>query len=315
MKKITKLIISALSLSVVISVTGCAVGPWGGLIIGNPFSGIAEARQAREYNERQAELKKEALQKELLAEKNYGPPQVIYRIDQKRYITLEKYTHCDNGQIFFHNDEKNIKLPLAVSSRSVMNYKGKFIWAAKSDNMLAFPLVRGGNDHCSDTIKNCAYSILSASNDGGEKFSEIIFGASNSSNSKEYTVVLTDDAIYTKRDKYPTDKFSVDTDGKFYNVRQVWVQDELYKGLLKFGVPKDVLANNRVGYIPSWLKALHDYSDIQIHEVDVKAHKLLNQLNNSPTLEKLPDEKIGKSISSEFTCNDALIPTQPKNQG
>ncbi len=108
MKKITKLIISALSLSVVISVTGCAVGPWGGLIIGNPFSGIAEARQAREYNERQAELKKEALQKELLAEKTYGPPQVIYRIDKKRYITLENYTHCDNGQIFFHNDEQKI---------------------------------------------------------------------------------------------------------------------------------------------------------------------------------------------------------------
>ncbi|UJD92167.1 hypothetical protein FS594_25870 (plasmid) [Rahnella aquatilis] len=316
MKKITKLIVSALSLSAVISMTGCAVGPWGGLAIGNPFSGIAEARQAREYNERQEALKIEATKKQQLAATIHNPQQVIYHIDKNRYLTLEDYSNCDDGSIYYHNDNKKIKTKLWFLSKGTMNYQGKFIWAAKNDDILALPFVRGDNDACGDSLRGCAYSILSASNDGGKNFSDIKFHASNSSNSKDYTIIITDDAIYIKSVYYDAEKYQTNSAGEFYNVRQAWIEDEFYKGMLKFGVPVDVLVkSNPLGYSFIWLKDKHNYLDSQIHEVDVKADALFNQLNNSPTLEKLPNDKLGISLSSKFSCNVDPMPTKPKNQG
>ncbi len=76
----------------------------------------------------------------------HNPPQVIYRIDKNRYLTLEDYSNCDDGSIYYHNDNKKIKTKLWFLSRGTMNYKGKFIWAAKNDDMLAIPLVSGDND-------------------------------------------------------------------------------------------------------------------------------------------------------------------------
>ena len=32
----------------------------------------------------------------------YGLPQVIYRIDNNRYFTLENYTRCEKGQTFYN---------------------------------------------------------------------------------------------------------------------------------------------------------------------------------------------------------------------
>lgn len=317
MKKEAKLIIRALSISTVLIMTGCAVGPWGGVAIGNPFSGLADARKAREYEERQKVIKKELANKEQLAIKPiYGPPQVIYRIDESRYITLEDYTNCDNGSIYYHNDRNQIKTKLWFLSRGTMNYKGKFIWAAKNDDMLAIPLVRGDNDACGDSLRGCAHSILSVSHDGGKTFGKIRFSASNSSGSKEYTIVVTDDAIYIKSDRYTADKYEINSAGEFYNVRQAWIQDEFYKGMLKFGVPEDVLEKtNPLGYSFISLKEKHHYSDSQIHEVNIKADALFNRLNNSPTLEKLPNDILDTTISNKFLCNANLIPTKPIIQG
>ncbi|MEJ5113727.1 T6SS immunity protein Tli3 family protein [Erwinia billingiae] len=316
MKKEAKLIIRALSISTVLIMTGCAVGPWGGVAIGNPFSGLADARKAREYEERQKVIKKELANKEQLAIKPiYGPPQVIYRIDEKRYITLEDYTNCDNGSIYYHNDRNQIKTKLWFLSRGTMNYKGKLIWAAKNDDMLAIPLVRGDNDACGDSLRGCAHSILSVSHDGGRTFGKIRFSASNSSGSKEYTIVVTDDAIYIKSDRYIADKYAINSAGEFYNVRQAWIQDEFYKGMLKFGVPEDVLEKtNPLGYSFIRLKEKHHYSDSQIDEVNIKAGALFNRLNNAPALEMLPKEKPGAPLSRNLSCIASLT-TQYKNQG
>ncbi|MBU9823781.1 T6SS immunity protein Tli3 family protein [Rahnella perminowiae] len=317
MKKITKLIVSALSLSAVISMTGCAVGPWGGLAIGNPFSGIAEARQAREYNERQEALKIEATKKQQLAATIYNPPQVIYRIDKNRYLTLEDYSNCDDGSIYYHNDNKKIKTKLWFLSRGTMNYKGKFIWAAKNDDMLAIPLVSGDNDACGDSLRGCAYSILSASNDGGKNFSDIKFGAINSSSSKNYTIVLTDDAIYFKSNLYPsTDKYAINSNGEFYNVRQAWIQDEFYKGMIKLGVPEDVLdKTNPMGYYDRALINKYHYTEAQVDELGVKSLALFHTLNNSSFTEKLPDIQTSNLGSSKFSCNTTSLSSQLTNQG
>lgn len=246
----------------------------------------------------------------------HNPPQVIYRIDKNRYLTLEDYSNCDDGSIYYHNDNKKIKTKLWFLSKGTMNYKGKFIWAAKNDDMLAIPLVSGDNDACGDPLRGCAYSILSASIDGGGEFSDIKFGASNSSDSEEYTIVMTDDAIYIKSDRYPADKYKINDSGEFYNVRQAWIQDEFYEEMLKLGVPGDILDKaNPLGFSFLWLKDKYHYSDAQIDELGKKAGMIFDKYNNSPSIEKLPDLKSNKSASSKFICNTTSLPSQPKNQG
>ena len=246
----------------------------------------------------------------------HNPPQVIYRIDKNRYLTLEDYSNCDDGSIYYHNDNKKIKTKLWFLSRGTMNYKGKFIWAAKNDDMLAIPLVSGDNAPCGDPLRGCAYSILSASHDGGKNFSDITFDASNSSGSKEYTIVVTDDAIYIKSDRYPADKYSINSASEFYNVRQAWIRDEFYKGMIKLGVPEDVLVKkNPLGYSDIRLTNKYHYSEAQNAALIVKAAALFDKYNNSPITEKLPDLKQDSSASNRFSCKTTLQPSQPKNQG
>ncbi|MBU9836442.1 hypothetical protein J1786_16685 [Rahnella sp. L72c] len=246
----------------------------------------------------------------------HNPPQVIYRIDKNRYLTLEDYSNCDDGSIYYHNDNKKIKTKLWFLSRGTMNYKGKFIWAAKNDDMLAIPLVSGDNDACGDSLRGCAYSILSASNDGGKKFSDIKFHASNSSNSKDYTIIITDDAIYIKSVYYDAEKYQTNSAGEFYNVRQAWIQDEFYKGMLKFGVPEDVLdKTNPMGYYDRALINKYHYTEAQVDELGVKSLALFHTLNNSSFTEKLPDIQTSNLGSSKFSCNTTSLSSQPKNQG
>ncbi|KQN52673.1 hypothetical protein ASE99_11135 [Serratia sp. Leaf51] len=253
----------------------------------------------------------------LVVQPIHNPPQVIYRIDKNRYLTLEDYSNCDDGSIYYHNDNRKIKTKLWFLSKGTMNYKGKFIWAAKNDDMLAIPLVSGDNDACGDSLRGCAYSILSASHDGGGNFSDIKFHATDSSGSKDYTIVVADDAIYIKSDRYlATEKYAINSAAEFYNVRQAWIQDEFYKGMIKLGVPEDVLVKkNPLGYSDLRLTNKYHYSEAQSAALIVKAAALFDKYNDSPITEKLPDLKQDSSANNRFSCKTTLQPSQPKNQG
>lgn len=74
------------------------------------------------------------------------PPQVIYRIDDHRFFTLENYKDCDHGGIvYYHDVNKKIKRYInggsdsnsILKANSMMSWKGQFIYAA-SDKVLAF---------------------------------------------------------------------------------------------------------------------------------------------------------------------------------
>ncbi|MEG3133016.1 hypothetical protein SC206_05475 [Rouxiella sp. T17] len=309
MKKITKLIVGALGLSITLSLTGCVVGPWGGVAIVNPFSGWGEYRKARKNYEEQEVIRDEARKQQLIL-KSKSVPQVIYHIDKNRYLTLENYSNCDDGSIYYHNDIKNIKTKLWFLSEGTMNYKGKFIWAAKNDDLLVLPFVRGDNDPCGDSVRGCARSILSVSNDGGKNFQRIIFRAIYSSDSKNYTIVITDDAIYIKKDRFSAEKYAINSAGEFYNVRQAWIKDELYKEILKLGVPEDALDKTRSsGFDGNLLINKYHYTEAQIYKLDIKSSALFDTLNDSPFIEKLPNIKTGNLGSSKFSCT---MPS-PKN--
>jgi len=51
----------------------------------------------------------------------YGPPQIIYQIDDGRYFTLENYTRCEDGQTFYNNKKKGIHVKMLDGSGYLFN--------------------------------------------------------------------------------------------------------------------------------------------------------------------------------------------------
>ena len=246
----------------------------------------------------------------------HNPPQVIYRIDKNRYLTLEDYSNCDDGSIYYHNDKTKIKTKLWFLSKGTMNYKGKFIWAAKRDDMLAIPLVSGDNDACGDPLRGCAYSILSTSIDGGKKFSDIKFGAINSSSSKNYTIVLTDDAIYIKNEGYTADKYIVNSTGAFIQPREILINDIFYKKMLTIGIPQDVLdKENPLGISGRLLSTKYSYTAEQLSELGSKISIIYYDIRNKTPEDVIPSLELYSQITIHFSCNLDLLPRQSENQG
>ncbi|MBA0190696.1 T6SS immunity protein Tli3 family protein [Pectobacterium odoriferum] len=148
-------------------------------------------------------------------------PQVVYRIDDHRFFTFEKYISCTSGGFVYYNDtNKKIKKLTGIDGldkkpqnevtisepNGVMAFNGKFIYAA-SDNVIAYP---GRNisykygylndfvviENISNPLQNTGFKVSGSSYD---------------------TTTITDDAIYIqasnhsdKYEKYPIPKKSDD---------------------------------------------------------------------------------------------------------
>src|SRR5580698_8405155 len=54
-----------------------------------------------------------------------SPPQVIYRIDGHRFLTLEKYRDCNLGETYYNDSELGIHQKLARGL--VENFQGRVI--------------------------------------------------------------------------------------------------------------------------------------------------------------------------------------------
>ncbi|MEE8727688.1 MAG: hypothetical protein SOI28_04165 [Rahnella inusitata] len=74
------------------------------------------------------------------------PPQVVYRIDNHRFFTLENYKDCDHGGIVYYNDtklRKKIYISGGSSSNDILTknptiaWQGKFIYAAGEKTITA----------------------------------------------------------------------------------------------------------------------------------------------------------------------------------
>lgn len=135
-------------------------------------------------------------------------PQVVYRIDDHRFFTLEKYVDCTHGGFVYYNDtNKKIKKFAGIDGEdkrpqneitidevnNAMSFLGKFIYAA-SDNIIAYPdrnvSYKYGTavyfivyENINTPSKNTAVEILSSSYE---------------------TATVSDDAIYIQ---YSDDKY------------------------------------------------------------------------------------------------------------
>ncbi|MFP3757364.1 T6SS immunity protein Tli3 family protein [Cupriavidus sp. SIMBA_020] len=121
------------------------------------------------------------------------PPQVIYRIDDHRFVTLENYRDCHHGVTYYNDTKQGIRQRLG--REGIENYQGRLINADPTGQNIVIPSSAPPRTACSD--RGCTTSLL-YSTDGGKTF----FGARymNSFNpfkdSAKYTIAATADSLY-----------------------------------------------------------------------------------------------------------------------
>ncbi|WP_277978486.1 T6SS immunity protein Tli3 family protein [Pantoea endophytica] len=127
----------------------------------------------------------------------YGPPQIIYRIDENRFFTLEDYTHCENGKTFYNNKKNNIHVQISPSSGYL--FKGRLFWLSTRDDYQAFPLTLNDNKAaCLGSGKGCL-NIISVSVDGGKTKRSVTYGANTqdpNEDTADYDMLVTNDGFY-----------------------------------------------------------------------------------------------------------------------
>ena len=164
-------------------------------------------------------------------------PQVIYRIDDHRFFTLEKYMDCNRGGFVYYNDtNKKIKVLAGPKGsdqdpqnevtitqlNDPLSFYGKFIYAA-NDDVIAYPV-----RHESYKYGFMNYSIAYKDINNSSRNAEFEVSASESR-----TNIVADDAIYVQvsnrketYQKYSIPKKSNDpewirsSDVKFNNLSQ-----------------------------------------------------------------------------------------------
>lgn len=294
-----------------ISLSGCAVGPWGGIVIGNPITGISEARSAKAYEAKQ----EEARQKEAAKPKVYGPPQVVYRIDKNRYITMEKYTTCKAGWLYYHNDETK-EVSQISAPKGFLNYQGELIWAQKDDVFRVYPLVLSDNSTCGGNVRGCS-SSFSYSTDSGKSFKNLNYSVGSSSNSKNYQIIIKSNSLYVRDmsnkriDHFR--KFSIDENGNLFDVYQSRADEVVYNNLLALGVPKEVLNPKRPNQIDnSILLGKYHYSYEKISDLASTVSRLYRETKLTYEGVSIPQSYTG---DRNISCDIKKLPKESMSGG
>lgn len=123
-----------------------------------------------------------------------SPPQVIYRIDDHRFVTLEHYRDCNHGDAFYNDTKAGIRSYLGRGT--VENFQGRVINADPTGRNLVFPAGTAPYTACSDRGCN---PTMAYSTDGGATFHGMTYFEHSMDpfkDSKDYTVAATQDALY-----------------------------------------------------------------------------------------------------------------------
>jgi hypothetical protein len=135
------------------------------------------------------------------------PAQVIYRIDDHRYISFENYSDCFHGDSFYVDTRQGIRT--ALGREALENFQGKVINADPTGRNLVFPMAAPPRTACSG--RSCS-TPLAYSTDSGRTFHGMVYIKSFDpfNRSKNYTMAVTKDALYVVKgqsdpyvEKYP----------------------------------------------------------------------------------------------------------------
>jgi len=130
------------------------------------------------------------------------PPQVIYRIDDHRYISLENYDLCD-GDTYYNNTKENIRTKLGTGG--IEYYRGRLVIDDPSGANVVIPSARPGP--CGN--RGCDSSLI-YSTDGGRTFKGKVYmnGGTPSKASENYSILVAKDGFYVvETHEYAKGKF------------------------------------------------------------------------------------------------------------
>jgi hypothetical protein len=137
-----------------------------------------------------------------------APPQVIYRIDDHRFVTLEHYRDCNYGQAYYNDTHAGIKTGLGRAS--IEDYQGRLINADPTGRNLAFP---SGAPPGLGTSDHGVEVGLLYSTDGGKTFAAMAYMEHSFDpyeDSKDYAVFVSKNVLYVANRSADDDAYVVE---------------------------------------------------------------------------------------------------------
>ena len=129
-----------------------------------------------------------------------SPPQVIYRLDDHRFVTLERYRDCYHGETFYNDTKAGIRRKLGRGT--VENFQGRVINADPTGMNLVFPSAVAPYTVCGDRGCN---PVMAYSTDGGNTFHGMVYARyiyKPFEDSKRYTIAATKDKLFVAQVDY-----------------------------------------------------------------------------------------------------------------
>ena len=129
-----------------------------------------------------------------------SPPQVIYRLDDHRFVTLERYRDCYHGETFYNDTKAGIRRKLGRGT--VENFQGRVINADSTGMNLVFPSAVAPYTVCGDRGCNL---VMAYSTDGGNAFHGMVYARyiyKPFEDSKRYTIAATKDKLFVAQVDY-----------------------------------------------------------------------------------------------------------------
>ncbi|KWE30021.1 hypothetical protein [Burkholderia territorii] len=142
-----------------------------------------------------------------------SPPQIIYRIDDHRFVTLEHYRDCYHGDSYYNDTRAGIRKYLGRGMFE--NFQGRIVNADLSGTNIVLPLAYPPRAFCGNGEKGCAVPFW-YSTDGGKTFATKVYmdhSFNAFEDSKKYTVVVTSDSVFISQrisetvDAFDTDRY------------------------------------------------------------------------------------------------------------
>jgi hypothetical protein len=121
------------------------------------------------------------------------PAQVIYRIDDHRFISLENYSDCHHGDTYYNDTKESIRKKLGRNG--IENFQGRLINADPTGKNIVIPSSQPPERACSD--RGCSISLI-YSTDSGRTFHGMVYMKTFDpfTRSKRHTMAVTSDALY-----------------------------------------------------------------------------------------------------------------------
>ncbi|MCA8060905.1 hypothetical protein [Burkholderia sp. AU38729] len=131
-----------------------------------------------------------------------SPPQTIYRIDDHRFVTLERYRDCNHGESYYNDTRIGIRKYLGRGRFE--NFQGRIINADPTGMNIVLPLAYPPRAFCGNGEKGCVVPFW-YSTDGGQTF-HVKDYADHSfkpfDDSKRYTFAVANGRLFVAKSDY-----------------------------------------------------------------------------------------------------------------